>query len=89
MHKKLCLCYKSIILTYVLSTLMLSLQNSESEKFRQLAKKGKWKKGRFSSLNRQIPELEGKGHEPSRAELKIIQLEPWLEPARLGLITSN
>ena len=24
----------------------------------------------------------------SRAELKIIQLELWLEPARLGLITS-
>ena len=23
----------------------------------------------------------------SRAELKIVQLEPWLEPARLGLIT--
>jgi hypothetical protein len=29
-----------------------------------------------------------KGHEPSRAELKIFQLELWLEPARLGLITS-
>ena len=26
--------------------------------------------------------------EPSRAELKMVQLEPWLEPARLGLITS-
>ena len=25
----------------------------------------------------------------SRAELKIVQLEPWLEPARLGLITSE
>ena len=25
----------------------------------------------------------------SRAELKIIQLELWLEPARLGLITNN
>ena len=33
-------------------------------------------------------ELKGKSHEPSRAELKIIQLELWLEPARLGLITS-
>ena len=41
-----------------------------------------------SSLNREISELEGKGHEPSRAELKMVQLEPWLEPARLGLITS-
>ena len=30
-----------------------------------------------------------KGHEPSRAELKILQLELWLEPARLGLITTN
>ena len=43
----------------------------------------------FSSLNREIPELEGKGHEPSRAELKKVQLEPWLEPARLGLITNS
>ena len=42
----------------------------------------------FSSLNREIPELEGNGHELSRAELKIVQLEPWLEPARLGVITS-
>ena len=25
----------------------------------------------------------------SRAELKIVQLEPWIEPTRLGLITSN
>ena len=24
---------------------------------------------------------------PSQAELKMVQLEPWLEPARLGLIT--
>ena len=29
-----------------------------------------------------------KGHEPSRDELKILQLELWLEPARLGLITT-
>ena len=29
-------------------------------------------------------ELKEKGHEPSRAELKISQLELWLEPARLG-----
>ena len=42
-----------------------------------------------SSLNREISELEVKGHEPSRAELKKVQLEPWLEPARLGLITSK
>ena len=34
-------------------------------------------------------ELEGKGHEPSRAELKILQLELRLEPARLGLITTG
>ena len=25
----------------------------------------------------------------SRAELKIVQLEPWLEPAWLGLITTG
>ena len=31
----------------------------------------------------------GKGHESSRAELKILQLELWLEPARLGLITNK
>ena len=29
------------------------------------------------------------GHKRSRAELKIVQLELWLEPARLGLITNN
>ena len=28
------------------------------------------------------------GHELSRADLKILQLELWLKPARLGLITS-
>ena len=31
-------------------------------------------------------ELNGKR---SRAELKILQLELWLEPARLGLITTK
>ena len=41
--------------------------------------------GLFSSLNREISELNGKGHELSRAELKIVQLEP----ARLGLITNS
>ena len=30
-----------------------------------------------------------KGHEPSQAELKKLQLELWLEPARLGLITTR
>ena len=34
-------------------------------------------------------ELKQKAHEPSRAELKKLQLELWLEPARLGLITSK
>ena len=43
----------------------------------------------FLSFNREIPELEGNGHKPSRAELKIVQLEPWLEPAWLGLITNS
>ena len=50
----------------------LLAKDSESEKFRRLAKKESGKKGlvfcRFSSLSREIPELEGKGHEPSRAE---------------------
>ena len=32
-------------------------------------------------LNREISELNGNGHEPSR--------KSWLEPALLGLITSN
>jgi hypothetical protein len=36
-----------------------------------------------------IFELRGKGHKPSRAELKILQLELWLSPAQLGLITSK
>ena len=31
-------------------------------------------------------ELNEKGHEPSRAKPKILQLELWLEPARLELI---
>ena len=34
-------------------------------------------------------ELIGKGQEPCRAELKIPQLELWLEPVRLGLITTT
>ena len=37
----------------------------------------------------EIYELNGKGHEPSWAELKIVQLEPLLEPAQLGLISST
>ena len=41
----------------------------------------------FSSWNF-FSELKEKGHEPSRAKLKILQLELWLKPARLGLITS-
>ena len=41
----------------------------------------------MSELTFFISELNKKGHEPSRAELKILQLELWLEPARLGLIT--
>ena len=40
--------------------------------------------GQFS-----LPSWSQKGHKPSRAELKILQLELWLEPARLGLITIN
>ena len=42
----------------------------------------------FSSWNK-IFELNRKGHKPRRAKLKILQLELWLEPARLGLITTN
>ena len=47
--------------------------------------------GRFSARFWPIfaSELSEKGHEPSLAELKILQLEPWLEPARLGLITNT
>ena len=36
-----------------------------------------------------IPSWSEKGHEPSLAELKILQLELWLESARLGLITKS
>ena len=38
------------------------------------------------AVTREIFKLNEKGHEPSRVELKIVQLEPWLEPAWLGLI---
>ena len=34
-------------------------------------------------------ELRGKGGESSRAELKILLIKLWLEPARLGLITTK
>ena len=30
--------------------------------------------GSFSSLNTEISKLNGKGHDPSQAELKIVQL---------------
>ena len=33
--------------------------------------------------------LNEKGHKLSQAQLKILQLQLWLEPARLKLITSN
>ena len=44
---------------------------------------------RFRALIEKFPSWKEKGHKPSRAELKKVQLEPWLEPAWLGLITSN
>ena len=40
--------------------------------------------GQFS-----ISSWSEKGHKLSWAELKILQLELWLEPARLGLITTK
>jgi hypothetical protein len=40
--------------------------------------------GQFS-----ISSWSEKGHKLSRAKLKILQLELWLEPARLGLITTK
>ena len=36
-----------------------------------------------------ISSWRGKGLKSSRAELKNLQLELWLEPARLGLITNT
>jgi hypothetical protein len=51
--------------------------------------KKKFEKKFSSFLANFDSELNEKGHEPSRAELKILQLELWLEPARLGLITSS
>ena len=45
--------------------------------------------GWFSSLSRKIFKLNGKGHKPSRAELKIVQLKPWLKLARLWFITNT
>ena len=49
------------------------------------------KKWQFSDFRaeKNKSELNQKGHKPSRAELKILQLELWLEPARLGLITNR
>ena len=46
----------------------------------------------FRALIEKFPSWEEKvtsQAKPSRAELKMVQLEPWLEPARLGLITSS
>ena len=37
----------------------------------------------------QICELKGKGHESSPSRAEILQLELWLEPARLELITKK
>ena len=36
-----------------------------------------------------IPSWGDKGQEPSLAKLKNLQLELWLEPARIGLIATN
>ena len=41
----------------------------------------------FRALIEKFPSWEEKV--TSRAELKMVQLEPWLEPAWLGLITSS
>ena len=46
------------------------------------------KKIKISARFRPIFDFEGK-KVTSRAELKILQLELWLEPARLRLITGN
>ena len=46
----------------------------------------------FRALIEKFPSWEEKvtsQAKPSRAELKMVQLEPWLEPDRLGLITNN
>ena len=51
-------------------------------------KRNEWQKKAFRA-EKINSELKEKGHEPSRAELKISQLELWLEPARLGLITTS
>ena len=51
-----------------------------------LPKMRRTKKKAFRA-EKNTPELKKKTHKPSRAELKILQLELWLEPARLGLIT--
>ena len=51
----------------------------------KLKKKKKWLVfGQFSISN-----WKEKGHKPSQANLKILQLELLLDPAWLGLITSN
>jgi hypothetical protein len=51
-------------------------------------KRNEWQKKAFQT-EKINSELKEKGHEPSQAKLKIPQLELWLEPARLGLITNK
>ena len=55
-----------------------------SKNAKGIRKKSEWEKCHFF-----IFQLKGKGHEPSRAKLKILQLELWLQPARLELITTT
>ena len=53
-----------------------------------IGKKRKWKKrADFRALVEKNPSWKEKI--TSQTKLKIVQLEPWLEPARLGLITNN
>ena len=48
----------------------------------------KGKKTQFFSFQAEIKILRKREHTTSQAELKILMLELWLKPARLGLITS-
>ena len=54
-----------------------------------LQHKKKKKKGNFGSFSADFRFRAEKKKVTSRAELKILQLELWLEPARLGLIIKS
>ena len=66
----------------------MKIKSQVFQKCKGNKKKNEWQKKAFRA-EKNNSELKEKGHEPSRVELKISQLELWLEPARFGLITNK